>query len=229
MEVNTRAFIEQIKTIRKNMMADTEKNTETKTTAKPKTTAKAKPEAAAKAKPKTKPKAKAKPKAKPKPKAETKTTAKAEPKSKATPVDAAPYLQKNNTTKSSGAGSESNKSSTPLILLVAVAIIIITTIYKFDEELNSMPTQTEAQEVIAITTPPEEMLIQTNLDSVIVDTETTQTDEPAENINEMILQQQLHEKEMQSRLQQHWHHRETPLPAHPSPAIDATCAQQLLT
>lgn len=111
-------------------MTDAENNTETEAAAKPESTPKKKAA--------TKPKAKAK--------AKPKTAAKTEAKNKTNIADVAPYKKSHSMPETSNDASAKRRSATTLTLLLVVAILIPTTIYKFNEELNSLPVQADSQE-----------------------------------------------------------------------------------
>lgn len=111
-------------------MTDAENNTETEAAAKPESTPKKKAAA--------KPKAKAK--------AKPKTAAKTEAKNKTNTADVAPYKKSHSMPETSHGASGKRRSATTLTLLLVVAILIPTTIYKFNEELNSLPAQADSQE-----------------------------------------------------------------------------------
>ena len=127
-------------------MTDAENNTETEAAAKPESTPKKKAA--------TKPKAKAKPKAKPK------TAAKTEAKNKTNTADVAPYKKSHSMSETSHDASAKRRSATTLTLLLVVAILIPTTIYKFNEELNSLPAQADSQENTADAEPASTAMMQ---------------------------------------------------------------------
>jgi len=196
-------------------MTDEKKSTETKAAAKPKSTAKTKTAPKAKAKSKAKPKAA--PKVKARPKAEAKKSA-----------DTAPLIEKDSKTESYRTQSPKRKSSTPLILLLVSTALILTTIYKFNDERNSLPVQADSQistaVAVADSEPASPAIMQANPVNNNADTPSEQTpyqqtplayektqqqagaqaQERATNSNEIMRQhRQAFEKEIQSKQQQY--------------------------
>jgi hypothetical protein len=139
-------------------MTDAENNTETEAVAKPESTPKKKAAA--------KPKAKAKPK----------TAAKTEAKNKTNIADVAPYKKSHSMPETSHDASAKRRSATTLTLLLVVAILIPTTIYKFNEELNSMPVQADSQEKTADAEPASTATMQEKPESSVSNDAATKSD-----------------------------------------------------
>ena len=139
-------------------MTDAENNTETEAAAKPESTPKKKAAA--------KPKAKAKPK----------TAAKTEAKNKTNIADVAPYKKSHSMPETSHDASAKRRSATTLTLLLVVAILIPTTIYKFNEELNSLPAQADSQENTADAEPASTAMMQEKPESSASNDAETQSD-----------------------------------------------------